>query len=71
MDLKIEPEHRRGSSDANFFGSVGIPTIDGFGPIGDLDHTENEYIEISSLNQRANLLAIFLLKYGQAAGFLS
>lgn len=71
LGQNIPTEHRRGSSDANFFGSMDIPTIDGLGPIGELDHTENEYIVISSLRKRSRLLANFLLNYGQSAGFLS
>lgn len=62
-DQKIPTEHRRGSSDANFFGSIDIPTLDGLGPISGNDHTENEYIKISSLYERTILLSIFILKY--------
>ena len=62
----IPTEHRRGTSDANFFGSYGIPTLDGLGPISDHDHTENEYIIISSLFERTFLLAVFLMKYAKS-----
>ncbi len=57
----ISTEHRRGTSDGNFFGSAGIPTLDGFGPIGVDDHTSNERIWIPSLKTRTILLALFLL----------
>ena len=57
----ISTEHRRGTSDGNFFGSVGIPTLDGFGPFGVDDHTSNERIWIPSLKTRTILLALFLL----------
>jgi glutamate carboxypeptidase len=66
LGQKIPTEHRRGTSDANFFGSINIPTIDGMGPISDNDHTENEYIKISSLYERTILLAIFLIKYAKS-----
>jgi len=53
-------QHRRGTSDANFFGSVGVPTVDGLGPISDRDHTPEEYIVVASLRQRTVLLASVL-----------
>lgn len=61
LGQRIITEHRRGSSDGNFFGSMGIPTLDGFGPIGVDDHTPNERIWIPSLKTRTALLALFLL----------
>ena len=57
----LSAEHRRGTSDANYFGAVGVPTLDGFGPIGVKDHTPGERILISSLKDRTALLACFLL----------
>lgn len=61
LGQEIITEHRRGTSDGNFFGSRGIPTLDGFGPIGVDDHTPNERIWIPSLKTRTALLALFLL----------
>jgi glutamate carboxypeptidase len=60
LGMSLEAEHRRGTSDANFFGAAGIPTLDGFGPISTGDHTEDERIAISSLQSRTALLALFL-----------
>ena len=57
----LPAEHRRGTSDANFFGAAGIPTLDGFGPVGLRDHTPEERIHIPSLKDRTDLLSIFLL----------
>lgn len=65
LGQKIIPEHRRGTSDANFFGASGVPTLDGLGPICDKDHTQEEYIRISSLKERSSLLALFLARYGR------
>lgn len=53
-------EHRKGTSDANFFGAYGVPTLDGFGPIGVDDHTAGEKIFIPSLAERTALLAFLL-----------
>ncbi len=68
---KFESEHRRGTSDSNFFGSAGVPTLDGFGPVADHHHTANEYIEIPTLRERAALLAHVLLEHGIASRQLS
>jgi glutamate carboxypeptidase len=67
---RIATEHRRGTSDANFFGSSGIPTLDGFGPVCAGDHTPEEFILIPSLRERTILLAVFLadLAEGPAMG---
>jgi glutamate carboxypeptidase len=40
---------------------MGIPTIDGLGPIGGLDHSPGEYLEVSSIVPRTTLLASLLL----------
>lgn len=61
LPQKLSEEHRRGTSDANYFGAAGIPTLDGFGPIGVMDHTPDERILVSSLKERTALLAFFLL----------
>ena len=63
MVLDVIKEHRRGTSDANFFGSVGVPTLDGWGPICDRDHTLEEHIFIPSLKERTALLALLLADF--------
>ncbi len=55
-------EIRKGTSDANFFGSVGASVIDGMGPIGFNDHSANEYILHESLFERIKLCTLVLLK---------
>jgi glutamate carboxypeptidase len=66
LGIRLEAEHRRGTSDANFFGARGVPTIDGFGPICLGDHTPEERILISSLSERTALLALFLAHLAEA-----
>ncbi|PJE80215.1 Carboxypeptidase G2 [invertebrate metagenome] len=45
-------EKRGGVSDANTVSAVGVPTLDGFGPYGDGDHTIKERALKSSFEQR-------------------
>jgi glutamate carboxypeptidase len=46
-----------GGSDGNFTASLGIPTLDGLGAVGDGAHAPHEHILISELPRRAALLA--------------
>lgn len=49
-----------GGSDANLAAACGVPVIDGLGPVGGGHHTEDEYLEISSLFLRIKLLTEYL-----------
>ncbi len=53
-----------GASDANTTSGMGIPSIDGLGPIGGRDHSPDEYLEISSIVPRTTLLAALILAAG-------
>jgi glutamate carboxypeptidase len=46
-----------GGSDGNFTASIGIPTLDGLGAVGDGAHALHEQVEIDSLPDRAALIA--------------
>jgi len=50
---------RGGSSDGCFTSAVGVPTLDGLGPVGDGWHSEGEYLEISSFWKRYELFLNF------------
>ncbi len=52
---KLLVEKRGGVSDANIVSSQGTPSLDGFGPFGDGDHTLNERALKSSFKQRIEL----------------
>ncbi|MFT9365270.1 MAG: M20 family metallopeptidase [Gluconobacter sp.] len=51
-----------GGSDGNFSAAMGVPTLDALGIVGDGAHTLQEYIEISSIPMRWNLLTELLLQ---------
>ncbi|WP_462152228.1 M20 family metallopeptidase [Pseudoalteromonas xiamenensis] len=48
----IPTERRGGVSDANIVAAAGVPTLDGFGPFGDGDHTIHERALKSSFTKR-------------------
>ncbi len=53
-----------GSSDGSYTSGHGVPTIDGLGPIGGLDHSPNEYLVVSSVAPRAALLGGLIASIG-------
>src|SRR5436190_4226461 len=50
-----------GASDANSTAGLGVPSLDGLGPIGGNDHSPAEYLDIDSIVPRTTLLAGLLL----------
>jgi glutamate carboxypeptidase len=50
-----------GASDANTTAGLGIPSLDGLGPIGGNDHAPAEYLDLDSVVPRTTLLAGLLL----------
>ncbi len=50
-----------GASDANTTAGLGVPSLDGLGPIGGNDHAPAEYLDIESIVPRTTLLAGLLL----------
>jgi len=57
LGLHIEEGSTGGGSDGNFTSAIGIPTLDGLGPIGEGAHSMDEYVEIASFPERAALIA--------------
>jgi glutamate carboxypeptidase len=51
-----------GASDANTTSGMGVPSIDGLGPIGGMDHSPEEYLEVESIVPRTTLVAALLLE---------
>lgn len=46
-----------GASDANTTAALGVPTIDGLGPVGGDDHSVDEWLDVGSIVPRTTLLA--------------
>lgn len=57
MNLALDQAATGGGSDGNFTAALGVPTLDGLGAVGDGAHSPREHIQISSLAERAALLA--------------
>jgi glutamate carboxypeptidase len=50
-----------GASDANTTAGLGVPSLDGLGPIGGLDHSPEEWLDVASIVPRTTLFAALLL----------
>ena len=55
-----------GASDANTTAALGIPTLDGLGPVGGDDHSVDEWLDLASVVPRTTLLAGLIARIGQA-----
>ena len=55
-----------GASDANTTSALGIPTLDGLGPIGGDDHSVDEWLDLESVVPRVTLLAGLIDRIGEA-----
>jgi glutamate carboxypeptidase len=54
-----------GGSDGNLTAAIGVPTLDGLGAVGAGAHAEGEYALVSSMPERAALLAVLIVEIGR------
>ena len=57
LGLTLEEGSAGGGSDGNFTAAIGVPTLDGFGAVGDGAHALHEHVEIDALVPRAAVIA--------------
>ena len=55
-----------GVSDGSWTSHIGVPTVDGLGPVGGDDHTEREWIELASVEPRVAAIVDALRAAGYA-----
>ncbi|MGB1270962.1 MAG: M20/M25/M40 family metallo-hydrolase, partial [Endozoicomonas sp.] len=65
MGLPITWQAVGGGSDANLTGSLGIPTVDGLGPIGGGMHSRNEFLVLDSIGPMLHLLRNVLINLSE------
>jgi glutamate carboxypeptidase len=65
LGFEIRDAATGGASDANTTAGMGVPTLDGLGPIGGNDHAPGEYVEVTSIVPRVALLAALILAIGR------
>jgi glutamate carboxypeptidase len=62
LGLKVGAQSAGGGSDANFTAAMGIPTLDGLGPVGGHPHTDHEYLIKDTLLDSLITLCIFIAR---------
>ena len=60
MGFQLTEAGTGGGSDGNFTAALGVPTLDGMGVVGEGGHAVHEQVVISSMPERAALLAAML-----------
>lgn len=58
--VKLSWQDVGGGSDGNLLAAVGLPTLDGLGPVGDHLHSAEEFIHLRSLLERSQIAVRFL-----------
>lgn len=62
LGFEVSSEHTGGCADSGITSSAGAPTVCGTGPIGGKAHTEEEYIVVATLPQRASIVAMSIIQ---------
>lgn len=57
LGFEVRDAATGGASDANPVAGLGVPTLDGLGPIGGADHAPGEWLDLDSVVPRTALLA--------------
>ncbi len=65
LGLDISEGSSGGVSDANNISSLGIPTLDGLGPVGGNPHSHEEYVFKQSVIDRTKAFSVFLYRLAQ------
>lgn len=63
LGLDLHESGTGGGSDANFVAALGLPVLDGLGPLGNGAHSDHEFVIVESLAARAALLAALLTEW--------
>ena len=65
LGFSVKDAATGGASDANTIAGMGVASIDGLGPIGGMDHSPAEYLEVASVVPRTALVAALVLAIGR------
>jgi glutamate carboxypeptidase len=65
LGFEVRDAATGGASDANTTSGLGVPSLDGLGPIGGMDHSPEEWLDVASIVPRTTLFAALLLATGR------
>jgi glutamate carboxypeptidase len=60
LGFEVKDAATGGASDANVVSGLGVPVLDGMGPVGGADHAPGEWLDLSSVVPRVTLLAAMI-----------
>jgi glutamate carboxypeptidase len=60
LGFEVQDASTGGASDANRVARMGVPVLDGLGPIGGDDHSVSEWVDLESVVPRTTLLAAMI-----------
>jgi glutamate carboxypeptidase len=63
LGIQLKQGSTGGASDGNFTAGMGIPTLDGMGPVGEGAHARHENVVVDSIAERAALLASIWMEW--------
>jgi glutamate carboxypeptidase len=66
LGFEVSDAATGGASDANTTAAMGLPTLDGLGPVGGDDHSVDEWLDLASVVPRTTLLAGLIDRVGEA-----
>ena len=66
LGFEVSDAATGGASDANTTAAIGLPTLDGLGPVGGDDHSVDEWLDLASVVPRTALLAGLIDRIGEA-----
>ncbi|TYR66085.1 M20 family metallopeptidase [Streptomyces parvus] len=66
LGLSLGATATGGVGDANVIAGVGVPVLDGLGPVGGADHTPEEWLDTATVPERVALLAALIATLGDA-----
>jgi len=66
LGVDLDDAATGGASDANTASALGVPTLDGLGPIGGDDHSDREWLDVASIVPRTALLAGLVARVGRS-----
>ncbi len=66
LGFEVRDQATGGASDANTTAGLGVPTLDGLGPVGGGAHGPDEWLDVSSVVPRVAMLAGLIARAGEA-----
>ncbi|HEX9374636.1 MAG TPA: M20 family metallopeptidase [Actinomycetota bacterium] len=66
LGFEVDDAATGGASDANTTAAMGVPTLDGLGPVGGGAHGPDEWLDLESVVPRVALLAVLIARAGEA-----